>query len=290
MQTRKKRVIKSVRFWQSAVWTLLLICLCVFFAMEVKKALPGILSPATSPTGESQSNPEAMLPSLERNPLRPQDFYRNGDYLSCAAAPAVLGIDVSFWQGTVDWQKVKAAGISFVMIRAGWRGSDQGVLSMDECAQANYAGAVAAGIQVGAYFFSQAISPQEAVEEAKYLLKIVKDWKIEMPLVFDWEHISDTARTANISPRTLTDCAKAFCDTVAAAGYTPMVYFNTSQSFWDLYLWELKDYGFWLAQYRDALDYPFKIDMWQYTQTGSVPGISGNVDIDLYFPWEKKLS
>jgi len=290
MQTRKKQFYKSVRFWQSMICALLVISLGVFFAIELKNALPGIVSGVTSPTGESQSAPSAPLPPPEANPLRTHDFYWKGDYLSCVATPTVLGIDVSFWQGTVDWQKVKEAGISFVMIRAGWRGSDQGILAMDECAQANYAGASAAGIQVGAYFFSQAISPQEAVAEAKYLLKIVRNWKIDMPLVFDWEYISDTARTANVTPRTLTDCAKAFCDTVAAAGYKPMVYFNTDQSFHDYYLRELTDYDFWLAQYSDTLDYPYKVDMWQYTQTGSVPGISGNVDINLYFLWQKQPS
>ena len=161
------------------------------------------------------------------------------------------------------------------------------MLAEDDCAQANYRGAIDAGLKVGAYFFSQAISMQEAVEEANYLMEIIKDWDVEMPIVYDWEYISDDSRTGKMDARTLTDCTKAFCETVKAAGYTPMVYFNADQSHKSIYLEELIDYGFWLAQYDTVLNYPYKIDMWQYTETGSVPGIDGNVDINLYFPWEQ---
>ena len=171
------------------------------------------------------------------------------------------------------------------MIRVGGRGSDLGALFLDDCVQANYNGASAAGLRIGAYFFSQAINPEEAVEEAEYLLAAIKNWKVEMPIVFDWEYISADARTGNVDARTLTDCAKAFCSTIAAAGYQPMIYFNTNQSFDSLYLAELANYPFWLAQYNDTLEYPYKIDMWQYTDQGSVPGINGYVDLNLYFPW-----
>ena len=192
---------------------------------------------------------------------------------------------MSEWQENVNWPQVKAAGVEFVMLRAGWRGSEQGLLFEDTLVQSHYAGAKAAGLQVGAYFFSQAVSVEEAVEEANFLLDIIKDWELDMPVVYDWEHIKDSYRTGTVDARLLTDCTKAFCDTVAKAGYTTMLYFNETQSFDLLYLNELTDYKFWLARYDDQLDYPDRVDMWQYTETGSVPGIQGNVDINLYFPW-----
>ena len=107
-----------------------------------------------------------------------------------------------------------------------------------------------------------------------------------MPIVFDWEYIDETSRTAKVDARTLTDCTKAFCDIIANAGYQPMVYFNANHSYDRIYIRELTEYPFWLARYDTVLDYPYKVDMWQYTETGSVPGISGNVDINLFFPWE----
>ena len=223
---------------------------------------------------------------IPANPYGPMDFGYEGDYLSCLSGNYMLGIDCSYWQGQVNWQKVKGAGIEFVMLRIGQRGSEQGILAEDKMVHQYYDGAAAAGLKIGGYVFSQAITPEEAVEEAEFALEIIKDWQVDMPIVFDWEYLSDTARTANVDARTLTDCAIAFCETIEAAGYTPMVYFNIQQAVNRLYLDELLDYKFWLALYESSMTYQYKIDMWQYTQTGSVPGISGNVDINLYFQYE----
>lgn len=289
-----RELIKRPLFWEIAVGAVVAVCVLIFVIAALAK-------PADTPSPETEAyTPEStaaiteggpaeptLLP-IDLNPIGMSDFYMEGDYLACLATPSVLGIDVSEWQGSqIDWKKVKEAGVEFVMIRVAWRGSEQGVLTADTYAQANYAGASAAGIKVGAYIFSQAITPDEAVEEARYLLDAVKDWHIEMPLVFDWEFIDATSRTANMDPRTLTDCAIAFCQTVKNAGYTPMIYFNTNQSLEMLYLVELEDYLFWLAQYDTVLRYDYKIDMWQYTETGKVPGIAGPVDINLYFPYEE---
>lgn len=287
----KKPFYKTLLFWELAIGGLVL--LCVMCALLIALKNPGWITPsqdATTTATTTAETTEATLPPPEANPIGLGDFYMDGDYLSCLSTPSVLGIDVSVWQAEIDWEQVKAAGVEFAMIRAGWRGSEQGVLAEDTYAQANYAGATAAGIQVGAYFFSQAISVDEAIEEANYLLGIIKDWNVEMPIVYDWEYIDDTSRTGNIDARTLTDCTKAFCDTVANAGYQPMIYFNTNHSYENIYIRELTQYPFWLARYDTVLDYPYKIDMWQYTETGSVPGIAGNVDINLYFPWEEKTA
>ena len=292
-------LIKKPLFWEITVSGVAVVCALIFVIVALTKPANPAAEPDTPQNaGDStQTATEAVtegptgptyLP-IDRNPIGMSDFYTTEDgYLTCLATPSVMGIDVSEWQGSqIDWQKVKEAGVEFVMIRVGWRGSEKGVLTADTYAQTNYAGASAAGLKVGAYIFSQAITADEAVEEARYLLDAVKDWNIEMPLVFDWEFIDATSRTANMDPRTLTNCAIAFCETIKLAGYTPMVYFNTNQSLDMLYLVELEDYLFWLAQYDTVLRYDYKIDMWQYTQTGTVPGIDGNVDINLYFPYEE---
>ena len=290
MQTEKKKFYQTLLFWEVLIGALVILGIVIFLIIELKKPVPNLsetddgLSDVSDFTQEST---EETLPPPEANPIGLGDFAMEGDYLSCLTTPSVLGIDVSFWQGNIDWQQVKQAGVEFAMIRAGWRGSEQGLLSVDDSAQANYAGAANAGLQVGVYFFSQAISVDEAEEEARYLLDIIKNWNVEMPVVFDWEYVSADSRTGNIDARTLTDCTKAFCEVIKAAGYTPMVYFSANQSFDSIYLEELTDYQFWLAQYNTVLNYPYKIEMWQYTDAGSVPGISGNVDINLYFPWEE---
>ena len=281
-----KTLIKKPLFWEIAVGGLVALCAMIFVIVTLARPT-GSGQETEGTTETTQVITEATLPPPESNPIGMSDFYMKGDYLSCLATPSVLGIDVSEWQGDIDWPKVKQAGVEFVMIRAGARGTETGDLFEDACAQANYAGANAAGINVGAYFFSQAVTPEEAVEEARYLLNIIRYWDMQMPVVYDWEFVSADARTGKMDPRTLTDCAKAFCKTVRDAGYRPMIYFNTNQSFDMLYLAELKEYDFWLAQYDTVLRYPYKIDMWQYSETGSVPGIKGNVDINLYFPYEE---
>ena len=153
----------------------------------------------------------------------------------------------------------------------------------DTLFQQNIEGALEAGLQVGVYFFSQAITVAEAEEEADFVLKRIADYELTMPVVYDWEYISAEARTAKMDRRTLTDCYLAFCGKIQEAGYTPMAYFNTYQSRSLMNLTELEAYPFWLALYSDRMTYPYRIEMWQYTDSGRVPGIQGNVDINLYF-------
>ena len=241
------------------------------------QSIPKITTEATTEATTLPTPTETEPPVLT--------FGYEGDYLTCLSAPSMLGIDVSRYQGTIDWQKVKAAGVEFVILRAGGRGyGTSGQLYEDSMAQEYYRGAKAAGLKVGAYIFSQAISEEEAREEAQYLLDITRDWQLDMPLVFDWECLAEDYRTMGVDARALTDYTIAFCETVKAAGKEPMIYYNPTQSYKQMYLEELTDYGFWLAMYAQELEYPYKVDLWQYTNQGSVPGISGNVDINLYFP------
>ena len=252
-----------------ALATALIMMLALMFSLSVNK--PDI--------------PDPVPPTLPPSPFLPSDFsYDEDGYLICSTGRAVLGIDVSEHQDNIDWELVKASGVEFVMIRIGWRGQTQGKLTEDTMAQINYAGAKAAGLKVGAYFFSQAITEQEAIAEAEYVLHRVRDWEVDMPLVFDWEYVGEDARTSNMDAGLLTDCSIAFCETIALAGYEPMIYFNVYQSEYLLYLKELTQYPFWLAMYSDEMDYPYAVDMWQYSCTGRVAGIETDVDLNLWFP------
>ena len=229
-----------------------------------------------------------QLPPPAANVYTPMDFGYEGDYLTCLTDESILGIDVSTFQKEIDWKKVKDAGIEYAMIRLGGRGyGENGNIYKDSWADTNYEKATAQGIKVGVYFFSQAITVQEAVEEAEFVLQQIKDWQLDMPVAFDWECLADDYRTMVADARLTTDCAKAFCDKIEEAGYDSMVYFNPNQSRTQMYLAELVDYGFWLAMYSDQMTYEYKVDMWQYTNEGKVPGIKGKVDINLYFPYEE---
>ena len=250
--------------------------------------LPGEMTAGTQETSTGAATEETTLPQPTANVFTPMDFGYEGGYLTCLTDESIRGIDVSTHQKEIDWEQVKAAGFEFVMIRIGYRGSVQGLLFEDEWAQVNYAGAKAAGLKVGGYFFSQSISVEEAIEEANYAMSIIEGWELDMPIVYDWEFLQEDYRNAHVDARMLTDYTKAFCQTVESAGYEAMVYFNPDISRKQMYLEELTDYRFWLAMYKDQMDYPYKVDMWQYTFTGTVPGISGDVDINLYFPYENE--
>ena len=261
-------------------------------------SLPGILgaedpavlsteAPTEKPT-EEPTEPEPTLPPPEENPFGHLDFQYEGRYLKLRDGVSVTGVDVSHWQKDIDWEQVKASGVEFAMIRLGYRGYEAGALNMDSYAVANLEGAIAAGLDVGVYFFSQALTPEEAEEEAYFVVEKLEPYAehITMPVVFDWEHVNDEdARTNEMKdPDILTDCTLAFLQTVEAAGYRPMVYFNRTQSWKYLNLEELKQYEFWLAAYTQRMKFEYKIDMWQYTSEGKVPGITGPCDINIYFP------
>ena len=198
-----------------------------------------------------------------------------------------MGVDVSAHQEEIDWEAVAASGVEFAMIRVGYRGYETGLLQADTYAQINYQGAKAAGLKVGAYMFSQAVSRTEAMEEARFAIEQVRTWDLDLPLVYDWERVKSGTRTDGVDARTVTDCAKGFCALVEATGRDTMVYFNPHHGKKYLYLHELEKYPFWLAYYTDKMDYPYKFEMWQYTESGYVPGIEGGADINLMIlPWE----
>ena len=221
----------------------------------------------------------------ERNPYDKFDFqYNRHNYLLLQNLESYPGVDVSAFQGNIDWKKVKQSGIDFAIIRLGYRGYESGKLVEDEYARANLKNAKAAGLRIGAYFFSQALNIQETDQEIQFMLGILGDTKLDMPIVLDWEIPASTARTRNMDARTLTDIQRHFCGQMRDQGYQPMIYFNWHQSEHLYVLHELEDYPFWLALYQDRMTYPWKVEMWQYSDKGRVPGINGNVDLNVYMP------
>lgn len=264
---------------------LLIIALISLPYMRAPEAPAPTKPPVTEPATEPPTEPtEPPLLDIPLNPYGGNDFQYDGDYLRCLRTETVPGVDVSAFQGEIDWEQVADSGIEFAIIRLGYRGYGKaGTLVEDEYARANLEGALAAGLEVGAYFFSQAVNTQEVAEEVAFMLDIIKDYELTMPVVFDWEYVSETARTANVDKRTLTDCTLEFCRLMEEAGYEPMIYFNSYQSRYMMHLDELEQYPFWLALYADRMTYPYKVNMWQYTCTGRVPGIQGDVDINVRF-------
>jgi GH25 family lysozyme M1 (1,4-beta-N-acetylmuramidase) len=233
----------------------------------------------------SETEPENPTIPPDRNPYDKFDFqYNRHNYLLLQNLKSYAGVDVSAYQGNIDWKKVKSSGIDFAIIRLGYRGYESGKLVEDEYAKTNLKNAKAAGLKIGAYFFSQALSIQETDQEIQFMLKILGDTKLDMPIVLDWEIPADTARTRNMDQRTLTDIQLHFCGQLKKMGYQPMVYFNWHQSEKLYVLHDLEDYPFWLALYQDRMTYPWKVEMWQYSDKGKVPGINGNVDLNVYMP------
>ena len=233
----------------------------------------------------SETEPENPTIPPDRNPYDRFDFqYDRHNYLKLQNLTSYAGVDVSAFQGKIDWKKVKASGIDFAIIRLGYRGYESGKLVEDEYARANLKGASEAGLRIGAYFFSQALDIRETDQEIQFMLGILGDTKLDMPIVLDWEIPSNTARTRNMDSRTLTDIQRHFCGQMRSQGYEPMIYFNWYQSEHLYVLHELEEYPFWLALYQDRMTYPWKVEMWQYTDQGKVPGIYGNVDLNVYMP------
>ena len=233
---------------------------------------------------EEDTSPASVLHLLPTNPYDELDFQYDGWFLKSTAVECLSGIDVSSYQGEVDWHQVAEAGVDFAIIRLGYRGYESGKLVEDKFALQNLEGAAEAGIQLGVYFFSQALNPNEAREEARFVLDMIDPYEIAMPVVFDWEHVnSETARTNGMNPYAATDCAQAFLEVIDEAGYWPMMYFNSFQSRKLFYLDQLMEYDFWLALYSDRMSFPYKVDMWQYTCTGTIPGVIGDVDVNVLF-------
>lgn len=211
-----------------------------------------------------------------KNPI--MSYYINGKEASW------FGVDISSKQGVVDFKKLKKAGCDYVMIKVGGRGYSSGEIVLDEKLKDYMTGAKNAGLDIGVYFFSQAITKDEIEEEVQTLLEAIKDYSVNYPIVFDMEEIEgDMARVDSLDIDSRTSLAKQFLDDVKKAGYTPMLYGNKEWLVTKIDLEALSDYDIWLSQEADTPDYPYEFTMWQYDKEGTISGISEKTGMNISF-------
>lgn len=213
-----------------------------------------------------------------------EDIIGRYEYVQDGEVVSICGIDVSKYQGEIDWEKVKAAGVEYAIIRLGYRGMNEGTLELDPYYFTNIKKANEAGVKVGIYFFSQAKNTDEAEKEAEFVLENIKNYDVTYPVVFDTEEVTTYAARANgLTRAERTDCCIAFCEKIKEAGYTPMIYANTRYMIMGLELERLNAYDKWFAYYGTNYTFPYEFTMFQYSDTGRIPGIDGDVDLDVSF-------
>lgn len=206
------------------------------------------------------------------------NYYENGEKISHK------GIDVSRYQGKIDWEKVAEDDVEYAFIRLGIRGYTEGVILEDETFEDNIKGARRNDIAVGVYFFTQATSVDEAEEEAQFVLDMIEPYQVDYPVVIDVETVANAnARTRDLTREERTQYCIAFCEMIRNAGYKPMIYGNLKTFMLLLDLEQLEDYDKWFAFYDEQFYYPYDFKVWQYTDTGKVDGIKGDVDLNISF-------
>ena len=227
------------------------------------------------------------LESVPANELTEDLFSSNGGRIEYTGSDydVLRGVDVSEHQLDIDWKQVAASGVDYAYIRVGWRGYTEGGLFEDAYFERNIQGALDAGLHVGVYMFSQAVTVQEAIEEADFVLERIGKYNVTLPVVFDWEKIEAAeARSHGLTMELRTDCARAFCETVKSAGYVPCVYFNRNLGYYGYDLTRLTDYEFWFSLPESEFpNFYYACDMWQYSFTETVPGIAEPTDMNLWF-------
>lgn len=194
-----------------------------------------------------------------------------------------LIIDVSSHNGEIDWNKVRESGVDGAMIRLGYRGYGDATIVEDECFQKNIVGAKNAGLKVGVYFFSQATTPEEAIEEAEYVTEKIWGRGVSLPVAFDMEPFMGNERFLNHDIKSKTEMADAFLKVITKFGYEPILYGNPTWLTNDVDISKLTEYPIWLAHYTYSTEWPYMFRMWQFTSQGRVNGISGDVDLNIIF-------
>lgn len=212
-------------------------------------------------------------------------------YMTDGQVTSHKGIDVSTYQGKIDWNLVAQDGVEFAIIRVGLRGwGSEGTMKEDAQFKANIEGAVAAGVKVGVYFFTQAITEEEVDEEVQFVLDSIAPYKLDCPVVLDVEKVSDSrARMNKLTQEERTALALRFCQKIEDAGYQPMLYHNTEMGALMIDIAAFEKYDKWYASYSDKMFYPYAYKIWQYSDKGRVNGISGDVDMNISFEpvWEQ---
>ena len=225
--------------------------------------------------------------NLTVNPFTADDFTRDEDgslRYTGMTGTVRLGVDVSDYQSGVDWSKLAAQGVDFAILRIGYTGYTKGSLRTDSAFAQHLQGARAAGIDVGVYYFSQAVTVQEAAAEAAHVLRLLDGRQLDLPVYFDWEPVfADDSRTKGNDNAHLTEYAAAFCDVVESAGYTSGIYLNRQQGYYRYDLSRLSDYALWVADYNDYPDFYYAFDMWQYSDSAVLDGMPTQADLNLLF-------
>ncbi len=229
-----------------------------------------------------------ILDSLKHHTYEPANFVLDGEqimnYYENGENIAHKGIDVSKYQGEIDWEKVADDDVEYAFIRLGIRGYSEGKIMEDETFEDNIKGARQNDIDVGVYFFTQATSVEEAEEEAQYVLDTIEPYKVTYPVVIDVEAVNNSdARTKELTKEERTEYCIAFCEMIKNAGYTPMIYGNLKTFMLLLDLEQLEEYEKWFALYDEQVYYPYDFKVWQYTDEGKVDGIDVNVDLNISF-------
>ncbi|MGN0156989.1 MAG: glycoside hydrolase family 25 protein [Lachnospiraceae bacterium] len=229
----------------------------------------------------------AINPYWEKNTYDFTNMVSNNGklkYYSDGKKISYLGVDISRYQKDVDFSSLKEDGIEFVMIRLGARGYKTGALQLDEYFKQNIEGAINAGLDVGVYFYSQAVTQEEAIEEANIVIDNLKDYKIVYPVALDMEFVeNDNARVETLSKDERTVISAAFLNRIQEAGYVPMLYGNTEWLLKRINLTKFDSSCIWLSEEADIPKYPYRYEMWQYTKQGTVSGIDGFVDLNISF-------
>lgn len=225
---------------------------------------------------------------VPKSDFKKSEFYFEGDIAKYKGKgyETKLGIDVSEHQRKIDWEKVKADGIEFALIRCGYRGYTKGNLKVDEFFEYNIKNARKAGLEIGIYFFSQATGAVEAAEEAEFVINLLKPYKqdITLPVAFDWEPMRlEGSRSAHINKENLTASALVFSEIIKDAGYTPMVYMFRPLAYKYYDLERVKDFDYWIGAIHSWPDFYYKHIIWQFSMTGAVDGIETEVDLNLLF-------
>ncbi len=224
-------------------------------------------------------------PSIAEHSYTLSAFVHEGDKLSYEDEVYVsrLGVDVSHYNGEIEWGRVKEQGFEFAMIRLGYRGyGAEGTIHLDSQYESNIRNAQSAGVETGVYFFSQAVNEAEAEEEADFVLANLNGYEISLPIVYNVGSIlDDEARTDAVTGEQFTLNAEAFCKKIAEAGYTPMIFCNMFWQAYELDLTQLSEYPVWYADYEPLPQTPYQFAFWQYSNHGSVDGIEGAVDLNL---------
>lgn len=274
---------KKRKHIQLLIFIIIVVAVIVSLSVRVLDRRSGMLLVPDGMGGEMWVKQYKDLPVSS---FSSEEFSSDGEYLRYKGEDykALRGIDVSEHQSEIDWEAVKSDGVEFAIIRAGYRGYSEGNIYEDEYFRKNIEAAADVGIEVGVYYFSQAVSVTEAEEEAGFLIDILADYQLDLPVFYDWEPvIEETSRTKSYEGELITDCCLAFCNAVEKAGYEAGVYFDRNLGYTKYALDKISDLTFWSAAPGDYPDFYYAHSIWQYSFKASVSGIGADTDLNLMF-------